>query len=209
MRLLVSGTTSTMRRLASGHPAHLGHLVVPRAGNALGVLAATGLPLAADNGAFGRFRPALFAAMIERLRPYRDRLLWVACPDVVGDAAATRVLFSEWRTFIQPLPVAYVAQDGLTPRHVPWAQIRCLFIGGTTAWKCGREASALIREAQRRGKLVHIGRVNTLRRLRAAYELGADSVDGTSMSRFGDTHVPRFLAWLNYLERQHRLTWND
>jgi hypothetical protein len=36
-----------------------------------------------------------------------------------------------------------------------------------------------VRDARRRGKWVHMGRVNGLRRLRIALDFGVDSVDGT------------------------------
>ena len=41
------------------------------------------------------------------------------------------------------------------------------------------------REARRRGKWVHMGRVNGLRRLRIALDFGVDTVDGTSLTRPG------------------------
>lgn len=54
-----------------------------------------------------------------------------------------------------------------------------------------------------------VGRVNSLRRLRAAYDLGADSVDGTGMSRWGDVWLARFCEWAKGLERQPTLYAED
>ena len=116
--------------------------------------------------------------------------------DVVGDAAATLRQFGRWAGVIgwAGLPVAFVAQDGCEPVcGVPWGDIRCLFIGGSTAWKLGDAAAALVVEAKRRGKLVHVGRVNSLRRITHFDALGADSVDGGQFSMFPDTYIPRYL----------------
>jgi hypothetical protein len=69
-----------------------------------------------------------------------------------------------------------------------------LFIGGTSEFKCGEQARRLVVEAKRQGKWVHMGRVNTDQRMRLAQSWGVDSVDGTSVSRFRDTHLPKRLA---------------
>jgi hypothetical protein len=89
-------------------------------------------------------------------------------------------------------PLAFVAQDGCT--RPPWEQLDVLFIGGTSEFKCGEQARRLVVEAKRQGKWVHMGRVNTDQRMRLAQSWGVDSVDGTSVSRFRDTHLPKRLA---------------
>jgi len=66
---------------------------------------------------------------------------------------------------------------------VPWDDFDALFIGGTTAWKLSEAVYQLCQEAKRRGKWVHMGRVNSLRRMRLAESFGCDSADGT-MLRF-------------------------
>jgi len=52
---------------------------------------------------------------------------------------------------------------------------------------------------------VHIGRVNTLRRLRYAYDLGADTVDGTAYSMYPETHLPTALSFVRALEKSRTL----
>jgi hypothetical protein len=42
-------------------------------------------------------------------------------------------------------------------------------------------AEAVIRRAQALGKWVHVGRVNTIRRIRRFQRMGVDSVDGTCL----------------------------
>ncbi|OQA22636.1 MAG: hypothetical protein BWY63_00724 [Chloroflexi bacterium ADurb.Bin360] len=54
-----------------------------------------------------------------------------------------------------------------------------LFVGGSTQYKLGPEAAACIAWAKRRGRWVHVGRVNSLTRFRYFQLLGADSCDGT------------------------------
>ena len=57
-------------------------------------------------------------------------------------------------------------------------------------------ALALVREAQARGKHVHFGRVNGLRRLQYANSIGCDTVDGSKWARWRDTWLPMGLAYL-------------
>lgn len=202
MRLLVSGATATLRRYAP-HP-QLGHLLTPHNGNRIDALLATGLPIGVDNAAFSRWDEAAFLALLTQLLPHRDRVLWCAAPDVVGDAAATLRQFGRWAGIIgwAGLPAAFVAQDGCEPVcGVPWGDIRCLFIGGSTAWKLGPEAAALVLAAKRRGKLVHAGRVNSMKRLDHFDALGADSLDGGQFSMFPDTYIPRYLHRLTVQQR--------
>ena len=54
-------------------------------------------------------------------------------------------------------PVALVGRDGMENREVPWALVDWLFVGGSTGWKLGEGAEALIRQAQTHGKRVHVG----------------------------------------------------
>src|SRR5262245_55969404 len=123
MRVLVNGATPTVRRYAPLYPAHLGHLVQPRSGNRVALLR-TGLPWAADNGAITGFDLEAFRRMLDSFDGL-DRCLFVAAPDhietrsdgqLVGDYRKTFDLFERWypEMAAQGLPVALVAQDGLT-----------------------------------------------------------------------------------------------
>lgn len=213
MYLLVSGATSTLRGLPADAP--VGHLVTPHTGNRLTEIAATGRPWAADNGCFGGFDEGAFRTMLQQIEALHKpaayglpgdgsrytQPLWVVVPDVVGDAYATTQLFEYWKHTVRPYlsygwhQLAYVAQDGaenarLLPRRGDhW---RTLFIGGSTVWKESDGAAWLITQAKKAGKRVHIGRVNTERRLRLFDGLGIDSIDGTQFSRFPDTYIPRW-----------------
>lgn len=97
-----------------------------------------------------------------------------------------------------------MAQDGSERKPPPWTELDALFIGGSTAWKESSHAAALCIEARRRGKWVHVGRVNTVRRLRK-FDGIADSIDGTKFSRFPATYLPRWCQILAY--RQESYLW--
>jgi hypothetical protein len=147
MLLLVSGAAKTVERLRS-HP-HLGHLVSPRSRNDPNWFLSTGLPRAADNGAFSGFDPPAFLRMRDVIQG-KPGCLFVVCLDVVGNAIATLSLFGQWRQTVvdRQLPVAYVAQDGQEQLPVPWDEMDALFIGGSTEFKLGRHAESLTKEAR-------------------------------------------------------------
>jgi hypothetical protein len=195
MRLLVSGATTTIRRYQDSP--HLGVLLVPGAGNSISSVLATGLPWTADNAAFSGFDPAAFCSLIGRAAG-RSGCLFVACPDVVGDAAAKLRLFARWQPVLASLdlPVALVAQDGAENLELPWGRFQALFIGGSTQWKLGGGAAGLVAEAKRRGLWVHLGRCNTRKRFRHAFLLACDSLDGSGFSRWPDERIPAALRWL-------------
>ena len=92
-----------------------------------------------------------------------------------------------------------MAQDGLEVLPVPWESFDVLFIGGSTEWKLGPHARALIAEAKARGKWVHMGRVNSRRRFLYADLLGCDSVDGTYLVFGPDVNLPRLINWTGTL----------
>lgn len=192
--------------VTSAHPTlqpydqtHLGRFVQPRHYSSIEATAASGMPWAADNDAFGNFRPKAFRGMLDRLDGLMG-CLFVACPDVVGDHLATFERFERWGPLIRDrhcLPLALVAQDGLTPDLVPWSEIDALFIGGTTAWKMGGEVVRLCEATREHGKWLHFGRVNSRKRIDYARFLGCDSVDGQSWAKWRDRYLPMGLAHLS------------
>lgn len=197
MIFLVSGTTRSVARhaVAGG----LGLLLTPRSGNSVASMLATGLPWAADNGAFSGFDEPAFRRLLAKVCN-QPRLLWITCPDIVGDSQGTLALFDRWHDEVALAgPVALVGQDGLEDREVPWERLDCLFLGGSTEWKLSRAAADLAAEARSRRKWVHVGRVNSRRRLHWCWSIQADSCDGTSASMFGDVKLPKYLRWIGEL----------
>jgi hypothetical protein len=150
---------------------------------------------AADNDAYSAWDEYRYRKMLDAIWGLPG-CLFVTAPDVVGDADRTLELFEDWWDELNAtlLPLAFVAQDGLTPDRVPWAQLDSLFIGGTDTFKMGETARELVRQARVRRKWTHMGRVNGHQRMRYAKALGCDSVDGTSFSWFRDTYLPEYLA---------------
>lgn len=164
---------------------------------------------AADNGCFGKGYPGdeAYMAWLRKHAEHASRCVFATAPDVIGDAAATLTRSAPFYAPIRELgyPVALVAQDGLTPDVVPWDQIDALFIGGTTEFKLGAEARTLIAEAKKRDVFVHMGRVNSRRRIRYAKSVGADSVDGTFLAFGPDVNLPKLLGWLREVTEQMML----
>jgi hypothetical protein len=200
MILLVHGAPKLAPLLSLERRRHFGYLIHPKAGNKR--VLDSGRPFAVENGAFTGFSSAAFIKVLGLVAD-KPNCLWVAAPDVVGDAIATAKSFEHWYLTLKgcQLPVAYVAQDGLTvSSSIPWDEMDCLFIGGTNAFKLGESAMQLMKEANRRGKWVHFGRVNSLQRLRLAYLWGADSVDGSSYNWFSNAYLLRALDFLIDLE---------
>jgi hypothetical protein len=179
--------------MASGH---LGMLCTPNEGR----VPLDGVAFAADNGCFSdRYvGDDKWFRWLTDLAPHADRCLFATAPDVVGDAQATLKRSAKWLPRIRELgfPAAFVAQDGLEHLEVPWDTFDVLFIGGTTEWKLNvRVQSHLTGEAQRRGKHVHMGRVNSQRRWAYAQWLGCDTVDGTYLAFGPDVNLPDVIAW--------------
>jgi hypothetical protein len=192
----------------------LGMLLTPRQGNRL----PAGVMFAVDNncgpgkdGKAGTGYPgdrAYLELLSKMSARARRRCLFAAAPDVLGDPVATLERSAAFVYRIRAwfgLPVAVVAQDGLEDMDVPWPWFDVLFLGGSTAWKLGPGARALTAEAKARGKRVHMGRVNSLRRLRYAEWIGCDSADGTYIKFGPNANLPRVLGWVRDVHGQGTL----
>ena len=173
----------------------LGYIDTPAQGN----VRPEGVTWCADNGRYGKGWPghAKWWAWLVCHATDAVTCAFATAPDVVGDAEATLAESLPWLPRIRALgyPAALVSQDGLEHLTVPWDEFDVLFIGGTTGWKLGPAARTLVLEAKRRGKRVHMGRVNSARRWRYAEHIGCDSVDGTYLTFGPDINLPRLLSW--------------
>ena len=161
------------------------------------------MPVCVDNSAYTEFRKDKYYGLINKIGDCP--IQWITVPDVVGNAELTHILWRYWQPELEGLPLAYVAQDGAERIALPWASFRCLFIGGTTEWKLSPAAAYLAEQAKRFGKLLHMGRVNSDKRLRYAFELGCDSVDGTGYQRYSKYHLLKGLRYMHYLHSQQEL----
>lgn len=180
----------------------LGAIITPTQGNRH--LVTNDVTTMIDNGCFTR--PDDFT--IDRYRDLvADHLasLFATVPDVVGDWNAT---LERWDAFPKddwPVPLAIVLQDGATVETVPWHEVGAVFVGGTTEWKLGAKAAAIVAEANARGVWAHMGRVNSQRRLRYADWIGCDSADGTFLVFAPDVNLRLVLRWLDDVNLQTTL----
>ena len=178
----------------------LGAIVTPAQGNHI-----EGIPgWVADNGKFGRGWPGYhrWGCWLRTLPP--AGCAFAVAPDVPMDAAKTMRCAGPALRLIRRLgfPAALAAQNGLEDMAVPWDEFDVLFLGGDDAWKLGPHAAALTAEARAKDKPVHMGRVNSLRRLRYAAAIGCDSADGTYLAFGPDENLPKLLGWLRDVNDQ-------
>lgn len=197
----LSGASSQLLLDAAPRYRNLGLLAQP--GNRIDLLGDQVAAWAVDNGCFAKgasFDEAGYVAYLQRMSR-AGTLLWATAPDVVGDYAATTRRSLPWLATIRQLgvPAAYVAQDGMeTDLHnVDWTRMDALFIGGSTEWKLGAGAARCAEAALDHGLHVHMGRVNSLRRLRYAQSIGCDTADGTYVAFGPSKNAPKVLEWLD------------
>ena len=127
----------------------------------------------------------------------------MVAPDVPFDCDGTLARFWEGSVAIRRMgfPVALAAQNGLEDRAIPWVLLDAIFIGGDTAWKLSHEAARIGWQAKAEGKWLHMGRVNSKKRLGRAFAMHCDSADGTFL-RWPDTNLPRLKRWWTDLAGQ-------
>lgn len=163
--------------------------------------------VAADNGCFTQPQKYSDFRYMEHLcRMPHNRTLFATAPDVLGDHMATVERSIPVLRMIREVGLrsAFVAQDGWQEYSTPWDDMDCIFIGGSTEFKFrgGRQAVAA---AKRHKKWAHMGRVNSMERLRAASGIGCDSADGTFL-RFGpDVNWPKLRRWLDNLDERREM----
>ncbi len=190
--------TGTKRTLAMLRQARWRLLVSAAAG-----LRTENMPYALDNGAWTAYcqgRSFDAPAFLRALRKLGAGADWCIVPDIVAGGQASLDLSLRWMpTVLNECPRALLAvQDGLTVDDVaPFLGERVgIFVGGSTAWKL---ATMPLWGAfgQHAGLWVHVGRVNTVRRIHQCGLAGVTSFDGSSVSRYAQTLPP-----LDYARKQ-------
>lgn len=144
-------------------------------------------PWALDNGAFGDwgagrpFNEDEYRAALAKVPSVDVRPDFVVVPDRVAAGLESLAMSLAWveecRSFGRPY---LVVQDGMSEFDVSDVIDRFdgIFVGGTLDWKITTGA-AWVRLAHRHGKMCHIGRVGTPRRVAWARRIGADSIDSS------------------------------
>lgn len=138
-----------------------------------------------------------------------DRLLFVVIPDaidvdltgreVTSHPAVTLERFRQLAPQVRAMgaPAALVVQPGMRPSEIPWDMVDYVFIGGDTAWKESDDgAGRVVRYAKALGIPVHVGRVNTQRRIAIMAGWGVDSIDGTKLCNGVDKNMPQLVEWM-------------
>lgn len=191
--MLYFATASGPKVRAAIAAGQLGQMHTPDVGNRL----IDGARWAADNGCFNArtFTVLRWGRWLLSLPRTAD---WAVVPDVVGNHAKTLRRWHRYAPWVRRVGFtpAFVCQDGCDAHDIP-ADAGAVFIGGTDAYKISNAAHRCVEEAQRRGIPTHMGRVNSLRRLRIAAQWGVDSVDGTYLAFGPDVNLPKLLSWLN------------
>lgn len=156
---------------------------------------------AADNGCFSQGDSFELDAYLEWLDSFspavKSRALFATAPDVVGDWEGTLARSSGALRAIRlrGFPAALVAQDGLEEHldQVPWEELDWIFIGGSTEWKLGPGAQAVMAAATKHRKRIHVGRVNSTKRALLMGEF-AHTWDGTLLTFGPEKNLPRTRA---------------
>jgi hypothetical protein len=144
--------------------------------------------------------------MLERFHG-KPGCLFVTAPDVVGDAASTLARWPFWSRLIRGLghAPAFVAQDGITPARVPWAELGALFIGGSTQLQGKRRGAEPRRDRARERDLVALGARQRQAPIRARAQGGMPVDRRHGFSRFPDTNIPLADQWRAEIAAQPEL----
>lgn len=178
MVVMLNNTGIRVGYLAGAFPGLIGHLFSP--GSQRGPFPFC--KYAFDNGVFAKgndWDSAVWVKMLEWGKLSGQSPIWNLVPDAVGDRDATLRKWDEFSPVARQYgwPLAFAVQDGMAERDVP-PDAAVVFVGGSTEWKWDTYrdwCSAFPR--------VHIGRVNTYRRLFDCHDAGAESIDGTGWTR--------------------------
>lgn len=149
--------------------------------------------IVADNGAWSDFQKSRpfdddkFEKFLEWLERCGTTPEWIVLPDIVAgglESLSLSLRYSNRCLSVAPM-VLIAVQDGMStddldPHVGPSVGI---FLGGSTEWKIATMAQ-WGRFCADRGVYYHVARVNSAKRIRMAAAAGADSIDGTSASRF-------------------------
>src|SRR5688572_26137032 len=116
---------------------HCGMLTTPQAGYNVLAAVEAGVPWALDNGCYRPgYEPKKILAQLEKWQGVKG-CLFAVLPDVVGNHAETYLLSMSWMSIYHRLdyPPAFVLQNGVTVRDVPYNEIAAVFIGGDDTFK--------------------------------------------------------------------------
>ena len=182
-------------RLCGMYPGRIGWLIGPGGWRQ----PPSWMPVALDNGAYGAWEKqipwdenAWWKLLEEAMRCCLP--IWAVVPDVVTDREATIASWHKWEPILRDefpgLPLAMAVQDGMTPEDVP-AGVHTVFVGGSPQWKM-RSLPMWTKTFPR----VHVGKVNSKKKLWQCTEHGAVSCDGTGWTQGGEQRLQELADYL-------------
>jgi|DEB0MinimDraft_6_1074348.scaffolds.fasta_scaffold17442_2 hypothetical protein len=175
---------------------------------------------AIDNGVFAYHKkcvPFDEKAFFRLLNRYAEGADWIVIPDSVGNWEETISMFMIWvnKLFCYHKPLMLVAQDGCEENDFREIRGICanghrmieggigIFVGGSDEFKLSQGGN-ISRVCAEYGTWCHIGRVNSIDRVRICDAWGATSFDGSGVSRFSKT-AGYLSSEMRRLSRQVRL----
>ena len=161
--------------------------------SARGCLRHEGFPYALDNGAWTAhqreepFDVNAFELAHAKMGTDAD---WTVIPDIVGGGLESLAFSLSWIDRVTDVGQALLAvQDGMSvadvERYLSPGQVG-IFVGGSTEWKLAT-IPQWCELGRQKNCLVHVGRVNTYRRIALCDAHGASSFDGTSATKYSST----------------------
>lgn len=147
-----------------------------------------GFPYAIDNGAWTYHQKGVpfdderFRKLVRRMGANAD---FIVVPDIVGGGLASLRLSARWlnELHVTKRPLLIPVQEGMEAGDVrPFLGSDVgIFVGGIDAdWKEQTSIRVWGPLAREVGCYLHVGRVNSVRRIRICQDAGASSFDGTS-----------------------------
>lgn len=170
-----------------------------------------GVVWAADNGCYTsgeRFSMDTYIAFLSRWQQ-QGQCLFAVAPDVPFNMRATLARSMPHMETLRALgyPAALAIQNGVEDFSLEWERFDAVFIAGDVPFKTSWIAYQIIQQAKHQKKHVHIARRNSLKALQAAYDMGADTVDGTYLKFGPDCNWHKMQIWFRRLNRYDVNIW--
>ena len=189
--------TGTKRNLAAMQARGWRHLYTPDSPRSnIKTSLELGFRHAIDNGAWGAFRRGDAwdgEGFVKLMKQHGKTADFIVVPDIVEGGLKSLDRSMAWLGACLQYgakDVLIPVQDGMAPWDLkPILEINNrigLFVGGSTEFKLA-SLPWWGRLARRYGRWLHVGRVNSVRRINLCLSSGADSFDGTSVSIYAKT----------------------
>ena len=156
-------------------------------------------PYALDNGAYAAWNKSRrvwdqqmqeqWLLALNKLPPDNPPV-WVLLPDAVADWPKTVELAGIYLPIVRQrgFNVAIALQDGCSFEQVMEYKPAWVFVAGSTQWKEDNIGNACTFFHAREIN-VHVGRVNTRRRMRICQAAAVDSCDGTCLNKYRNANL--------------------